>query len=49
MTYAAYLKFYGLKDTADNRDNWLYAQWAKGNLYKRGDKFFSIETGKEVK
>ena len=49
MTYASYLKFYDLKDTKDTRADWLYSQWAKGNLYKYGDKFFDVKTGKEVK
>ena len=49
MTYNTYLKFYGLKDTAENRENWLYSEWRHGRVYKYEDKFFSVETGKEIK
>lgn len=49
MTYAAYLKFYGLENTAENRENWLYNEWHHDRVYMYQGKFFSTMTGKEVK
>ena len=49
MSYNAYLKFYGLKDTDENRVDWLFSLWNKGNVYMYEGKFFDVETGKEVK
>lgn len=49
MTYAAYLKFFNLKDTAENHESWLYSEWRKGRLYKYNGEFFSTTTGEKVK
>ena len=49
MSYNAYLKYYNLKDTEENRENWLYNEWSHGRTYMHEGKFYSVETGKEVK
>lgn len=48
MTYAAYLKFYGLKDTKDNREAWLESEWHKGRAYKYDGEYYSTATGKKL-
>ncbi len=48
MTYTAYLRFYGIKDTKENREGWLYSLWSKGIVYMENGKFYYVETGKEV-
>ena len=49
MNYELYLMLYDLADTKDSREDWLHKEWSRGNLYKEGGKFFSVETGEEVK
>ena len=49
MDYEQYLMFYDLADTKDSREDWLHKEWSRGNLYKEGGKFDSVETGEEVK
>ena len=48
MKYTAYLKLYGLADTAGNHDNWLASEWSKGRLYMYEGEYYSTETGKKV-
>ena len=48
MTYAAYIKFFNLKDTAENYESWLASEWRKGRLYKYNGEFFSTTTGEKV-
>lgn len=48
MTYAAYLKLFNVKDTAENYDSWLASEWRKGRLYKYNGEFFSTTTGEKV-
>lgn len=49
MTYASYLKFYGLTESEATREDWLYNEWNHGRVYMYEGKFFSTANGKEVK
>ena len=49
MKYESYLKFYGLEDTEESREDWLHNEWSHGRVYRSSGKFYSVETGKEVK
>ena len=49
MNYELYLMMYDLADTKDSHEDWLHKEWSRGNLYKEGGKFYSVETGEEVK
>ena len=49
MKYNSYLKFYGLENTEENRENWLYNEWHHGRAYMYDGKFYSTETGEEIK
>lgn len=49
MEYTEYLKFYGLADTAENRENWLASEWSKGRLYMQDGEYYCTATGKKVK
>lgn len=49
MTYKAYLVFYNLEANAETREDWLYNEWHHGRIYMQDGKFYSTETGKEVK
>lgn len=49
MTYKNYLKFYRLKNTTENHENWLANEHAHGRVYVYENKFYDVKTGKEVK
>jgi hypothetical protein len=49
MTYNNYLKFYGLTDTKENQEAWKYTEWNHGRAFKESDKFYDIQSGKELK
>ena len=49
MNYELYLMMYDLADTKESREDWLHTEWIRGNLYKECGKFYSVETGEEVK
>ena len=49
MKYPAYLRFYGLKDTAENRENWLASEWSKGRLYLQDGEYYCTKIGEKVK
>lgn len=48
MTYATYLRFYGLKNTAENRENWLANEHIHGRVYLYNGRYYSVETGAEM-
>lgn len=48
MTYAEYLALYGLADSADTREAYLYTLWHRGVVYKDGDRWYDTWTGQEV-
>lgn len=48
MKYAEYLKFYGLADTEENREDWLYNEWHHGRAYMYEGEFYSTYTGKKI-
>ena len=49
MKYSEYMRFYGLKDTTENRENWLASEWSKGRLYLQDGEYYDTETGEKVK
>lgn len=48
MKYADYLKFYGLADTEESHEDWLYNEWHHGRAYMYEGEFFSTSTGDKL-
>ena len=48
MSYEAYLDFYGLENSEETRQDWLYNEWHHGRAYKFEGEFYSTETGEKL-
>lgn len=48
MTYKQYIKFYGLSDSKQTREDWIYNEWNHGRVYQYNGEFYSTTTGKKV-
>lgn len=49
MTYLQYINFYRLEKNEETKENWLANEHIHGRAYLYGGKYYSVETGEELK
>lgn len=48
MTYQEYLKFYGLQESKETHDDWLYNEWHLGRAYQFEGEFYRMGTNEKL-